>query len=111
MAEFAYKALDGQGKESAGTLTAGNRLAAMEQVSRRGLALVALREAERRVSEPRRQLGYALQALGTCREHVADPGRTMVELRRVLDRYPDAPNAATLRAELEELRTERFHGS
>jgi len=84
---------------------------ALRELKDYDLALVALREAERRVSEPRRQLGYALQALGTCREHVADPGRTMVELRRVLDRYPDAPNAATLRAELEELRTERFHGS
>ena len=46
MAEFAYKALDGQGKESAGTLTAGNRLAAMEQVRKSGLALVTLREQE-----------------------------------------------------------------
>ena len=74
------------------------------------LALFALREAERRVPEPRRQLGYALQIAGTCREHLGDPGRTMVELRRILARYPDAPNAASLRAELDELRSEQFRG-
>jgi tetratricopeptide (TPR) repeat protein len=74
------------------------------------LALFALREAERRVPEPSRQLGYALQIAGMCRERLGDPVRTMVELRRILTRYPDAPNAASLRAELEELRSERFRG-
>lgn len=75
------------------------------------LALFALREAERRATEPRRQLGYALQIVGTCRDHLKEPGRTMVELRRILARYPDAPNAASLRAELDELKAERFHES
>jgi tetratricopeptide (TPR) repeat protein len=83
---------------------------ALRELKDYDLALFALREAERRAPEPRRQLGYALQIAGMCRERLGDPGRTMVELRRILARYPDAPNAASLRAELEELRSERFRG-
>lgn len=72
------------------------------------LALFAYREAERRVTEPRRQLGYAIQVAGIYRDHIGDTGRTMVELRRILARYPDAPNASSLRGELEELRARHF---
>jgi tetratricopeptide (TPR) repeat protein len=75
------------------------------------LALFALREAERRAAEPRRRLGYALQIVGTCRDHLKEPGQMMVELRRILASYPDAPNAASLRAELDQLKAERFHES
>ena len=99
--------------EDPGDVVACGHLAqlALRELKDYDLALFALREAERRVTEPRRQLGYALQIIGTCRDHLQDPGRTMVELRRVLARYPDAPNAASLRAELDELRTQRFHES
>lgn len=74
-------------------------------------ALYAFREAERRSTEPRRQLGYALLVAGVYRDNLRDPGRAAVELRRVLERYPDAPNVAALRAELEQLKTHHFEGA
>ena len=74
-------------------------------------ALYAFREAERRTTEPRRQLGYALLVAGICRDNLRDPGRAAVELRRVLARYPDAPNAGALRAELEQLKARHFEGA
>jgi tetratricopeptide (TPR) repeat protein len=74
-------------------------------------ALYAFREAERRATEPRRQLGYALLVAGVCRDNLQDPGRAAVELRRVLDRYPDAPNAVALRAEFEKLKALHFEGA
>ncbi len=67
------------------------------------LALAAWREAERR-AEPRRKLGYALHAVGTLRDDLKDVGRAIVEIRRVLETYPGAPNAAALRAELAQLK-------
>jgi tetratricopeptide (TPR) repeat protein len=74
-------------------------------------ALYAFREAERRSSEPRRRLGYALLVAGVYRDNLRDPGRAAVELSRLLARYPDAPNAGALRAELERLKTLHFEGS
>ena len=74
------------------------------------LALAAWREAERR-AEPRRRLGYALHAVGILRDDLKDGGRAIVEIRRVLDTYPDAPNAAALRADLEQLKASRFGAS
>jgi tetratricopeptide (TPR) repeat protein len=74
-------------------------------------ALYAFREAERRATEPRRQLGYALLVAGIYRDNLRDPGRAAVELRRVLARHPDAPNAAALRAELDLLKTRHFEGA
>ena len=35
----------------------------------------------------------------------------MVELRRILARYPDAPNAASLRTEIAELKATLFEGT
>jgi type II secretory pathway component PulF len=56
MADFTYKALDVHGRENAGTLTAGSRLAAMEQIRQRGLAVVALKEEEQvRAQSPARR--------------------------------------------------------
>ncbi len=85
------------------------------QLARRDLkdyatAVSAYREAERRAVEPRRRLGYALQLLGILRDDLKDEGRTIVELRRVLDTYPDVPNADALRADLERLKAGRFGG-
>ena len=72
------------------------------------LALFALREAEQRSSEPRRRAGYALLAVNVYRDNVKDYGKTVVELRRVLERYPDVPNAAALRSEIDELKAMHF---
>jgi tetratricopeptide (TPR) repeat protein len=74
------------------------------------LALVALREGEKRVAEPKRKLGFALQVAGVYRDHLNDDGRALVELRRVLETYPDVPNAAAIRSEIEELKARRFEG-
>jgi tetratricopeptide (TPR) repeat protein len=83
-------------------------LLALREMKDYELALFAYREAERRVTEPRRQLGYAIHIAGIYRDYVKDAGRTMVELRRVLARYPDAPNASALRSELDELKARHF---
>jgi len=72
------------------------------------LALRALRQAEQRVPEPRRKAGYALLALGVLRDDLRDEGRAIVELRRILATYPGIPNAGALRAELDQLKAERF---
>jgi tetratricopeptide (TPR) repeat protein len=72
------------------------------------LALAAYREAEKRSTEPRRQLGYAVLVAGICRDNLKDYGKAMVELRRILARYPDAPNAQQLRAEIDELKALHF---
>jgi tetratricopeptide (TPR) repeat protein len=72
------------------------------------VALRALRQAEERVPEPRRKAGYALLALGVLRDDLRDGGKAMVELRRILATYPAIPNAGALRAELDQMKAERF---
>lgn len=72
------------------------------------LAIWAYREADRRVGEPKRQLGYALIVAGIYRDNVQDTGKAIVEIRKVLERFPDAANAAQLRAELDELKARHF---
>ncbi|MGA2383965.1 MAG: tetratricopeptide repeat protein [Gemmatimonadales bacterium] len=72
------------------------------------LALFALHEAEQRASDPRRRAGYALLAANVYRDNLKNYGRTMVELRRILARYPDVPNADALRAEIDELKAMHF---
>jgi tetratricopeptide (TPR) repeat protein len=72
------------------------------------LALTAYREAERRQSDPRRAVGYAMMIAGIYRDNLKDYGKAMVELRKLLARYPDAPNAARLRAEIDELKALHF---
>lgn len=81
---------------------------AMRELKDSDLALFAYREAEKRSPEPKRQLGYALIIAGIYRDDLKDFGKAMVELRRILSRYPDTPNAARLRAEIEELKTLHF---
>ncbi len=78
------------------------------QLRQPDLALRALRQAEQRVPAPRRKAGYALLALGVLRDDLRDGGKALVELRRILATYPDIPNAGALRAELDQLKTERF---
>ena len=72
------------------------------------LAIQAYREAERRTPQPKRQLGYAMLVATVYRDYLRDPGRTIVELRRILARYPDAPNAPALRTELEQIKAAHF---
>jgi tetratricopeptide (TPR) repeat protein len=74
------------------------------------LALFAYREGEKRAAEPRRKLGFALLALEVYRDQ-RDAGRAIVELGRILRSYPDASNAAELRAELAELKAQHFEES
>jgi tetratricopeptide (TPR) repeat protein len=81
---------------------------ARAQLQEPELAVRTLRQAEQRVPEPRRKAGYALLALGVLRDDLRDPGRAMVEMRRILATYPDIPNAGALRAELEQMKAERF---
>ena len=83
---------------------------AMHELKDYELALFALRQGERRARDPRRQAGFALLAVGVYRDNLKDDGRTMVELRRVLARYPDIPNAARLRTEIEQLKMRHFEG-
>ena len=86
-------------------------LLARRELKDYALAAAAYREAEKRAPEPRRRLGYALQILGILQDDLKDRGRTMVELRRILDTYPAAPNAAVLRSELERLKAGHFDGA
>ena len=84
---------------------------AMRQLKDYETAVWAYRQAEQRMAEPRRKLGYALIIAGLYRDSLRDNGKAIVELRKVLQLYPGAPNAAQLRAELEELKAKHFEGA
>jgi tetratricopeptide (TPR) repeat protein len=84
---------------------------ALRQIQDYDTAVFAYREAEKRSLEPRRQLGYALLVAGIYRDSLKDTGKALVELRRILERYPDAPNADRLRAEIDELKAAHFEGT
>jgi tetratricopeptide (TPR) repeat protein len=94
-------------------LVACDKLAqlALRQIKDYDTAIFAYREAEKRSLEPRRQLGYAILIAGIYRDNLKDAGKAMVELRRILARYPDAPNAASLRTEIAELKATLFEGT
>ena len=81
---------------------------ALREIKDFELAVWAYREADRRVGEPKRQLGYALIVAGIYRDNLQDTGKAIVEIRKVLDRFPDAANTAHLRAELDELKARHF---
>jgi len=85
-------------------------LLALRELRDYELALFAAREGERRAADPARQAGFALQAANIYRDNLKDNGRTIVELRRILARYPGIPNAARLRAEIDELKALHFEG-
>ncbi len=72
------------------------------------LALFATHEAEKRTPDARRKAGFALLAVNIYSDNLKDYGKTMVELRRLLARYPDIPNADRLRAEIDELKALHF---
>jgi hypothetical protein len=52
------------------------------------------------------RVGLALVEL--YERHLGDPGRAMVELRRLIDQHPSARDARRLRTALAELKSERF---
>ncbi|MFI5206595.1 MAG: tetratricopeptide repeat protein [Gemmatimonadales bacterium] len=83
---------------------------ALRQLKDYDLALQAYREAERRAVEPRRKLGYAMIVAGIYRDNLKDVGKALVELRRIVALYPEAPNRARLIAEIDELRSVHFEG-
>lgn len=74
------------------------------------LAVWAYREAERRAETPARGFGYGLIVAGIYRDQFRDLGKTVVELRRLVHTYPDAPRLDSLRGEIDELKTGMFDG-
>ncbi len=72
------------------------------------LALFAVHEAERRATDERRRAGFALLGANIYRDNLKDYGKSAVELRRLLARYPGIPNADALRGEIEELKAMHF---
>ncbi len=83
---------------------------ALRQLKDYETALLAYREAERRASDPKRKLGYAMIVAGIYRDNIKDVGKALVELRRIVALYPEAPNRARLSAEIDELRSVHFEG-
>jgi hypothetical protein len=105
-AEIASDPADVTSCERLGTL-------AMRQVEDYELAVWAYREAERRAETPARKFGFGLLVAGIYRDQLKDPGRTLVELRRLVQQYPTAPRVGALRAEIDELKAGLFddHGA
>ena len=83
-------------------------LLALRELKDYELAIFAAREGERRVPDTARRAGFALQVANLYRDNLKDYGKTIVELRRILARYPDIPNVARLRAEIDELKALHF---
>jgi tetratricopeptide (TPR) repeat protein len=100
-AEIATDPADVTSCERLGTL-------AMRQLADYDLAVWAYREAERRAESPARKFGFALIVVGICRDQLKDRGKTVVELRRLVQLYPDAPRIEALKAELDELKAGLF---
>lgn len=72
------------------------------------LAVWACREAERRHSGRGKKLTFGMMAAELYRDQLGDPRRAVVELSRLLATYPDAPNAAALREELDLIKSHLF---
>jgi hypothetical protein len=72
------------------------------------LAVWAYRQAEQRAESPGRKFGFGLLVAGMYRDRLKDRGRTVVELRRLVRQYPNAPRLGALRAEIDELKAGLF---
>lgn len=81
---------------------------ALRELKDYNLGVWAYREAERRVEAPGRKFGYGLIVAGVYRDQLRDRGKAVVELRRLVERYPDAPRVDSLRAEIDELKAGMF---
>lgn len=66
-------------------------------------AAAAYRDARDRCTDERRAQFIAFRLVDIYRDRLGDPGRAIVELRRFLDSFPNARQAAGARAELERL--------
>ena len=86
------------------------RLATLAQRDLRDydLAAWAYRQAEQRAESPGRKFGFGLLVAGIFRDNLKDHGRTVVELRRLVQQYPNAPRLDALRAEIDELKAGLF---
>jgi tetratricopeptide (TPR) repeat protein len=84
---------------------------ALRQLKDYDTAVWAYHQAELRATDPRRRVGYALLALGIVRDNQQDTGRTVVEIRKLLERYPAVQNADALRTEMDHLKATLFEGS
>jgi hypothetical protein len=86
------------------------RLATLAQRDLRDydLAAWAYRQAEQRAETPGRKFGFGLLVAVIYRDNLKDNGRTVVELRRLVQTYPDAPRLDSLRAEIDELKEGLF---
>ncbi len=81
---------------------------ALRQLKDYDTAVWAYHQAEQRATDPRRRVGYALLALGIVRDNLKDTGRTVVEIRKLLERYPGVQNAGDLRLEMDQLKATLF---
>lgn len=81
---------------------------ALRQLKDFPTAVWAYRQAELRSDQPQRRMGYAMLVAGIYRDNIRDSGKAIVEYSKLLERYPDAPNAAQLRAELDEMKARHF---
>ncbi len=59
----------------------------------------------------RRRLGIELRLVDIYRDHLHDRGKTITELRRIVDTFPNAPEARGARLELERYLSELKEGS
>lgn len=87
-------------------VTSCERLAllALRRLHDHELALWAYREAERRADARARKYGLGLLAAAVCRDYLKDRSRTVRELRRLVQQYPDAPRVDALRKEIDDLK-------
>ncbi len=69
-------------------------------------AATRYREARERTPDPRRRQFITFRLVDIYRDHLHERGRAIVELRRFLDAFPSAPQAAGARAELARLLAE-----
>jgi tetratricopeptide (TPR) repeat protein len=81
---------------------------AQRQLKDYELAVWAYRQAEQRAATPGRKFGFGLLLAGIYRDNLKDRGKTVVELRRLVHQYPDAPRLDALRAEIDELKAGLF---
>lgn len=66
-------------------------------------AATCYREVRDLVPDEARTIGYSLRLVDLYRTRLAAPGRALVELRRLIDRFPESPQVVGARRELQEL--------
>jgi hypothetical protein len=74
-------------------------------------AVVELEGLQRQALTPRDDLRVGLALVDLYDRRLGDPGRAMVELRRLIDRHPEDPGVRRLREWLAGLKAEKFERS